>query len=142
MRSLVVSLLALLLSACATSPAPPVVESNGKIINTCAYDVGGYTSDGTYIESDYNCPKASPSASYAPNNCKVVDGYRRSDGTYVDSHLRCKSNLSPTSSSSTGSGSSSSDAPCVNNYCGPVNVKGYYRKDGTYVRPHTRSSRR
>lgn len=36
------------------------------------------------------------------------------------------------------SGSSTSDAPCVTGYCGPVHVRGYYRKDGTYVRPHTR----
>ncbi|MBS7806148.1 hypothetical protein [Variovorax sp. PCZ-1] len=47
--------------------------------------------------------------------------------------------IAPTGGSTAGGSGSSSNAPCVTGYCGPVNVQGYYRKDGTYVRPHTRS---
>lgn len=141
MRTLISLLLTLLVSACAVAPVPPASQAEyGSDI--CSYEAGHYAPDGTYVEAVYYCPPSSPRAGYAPNSCTWVDGYSRSDGTYVSAHFRCKNNLSPSTASYGASGSTTSTAPCVTSYCGPVSVKGYYRKDGTYVRPHTRSRSR
>lgn len=137
MRLLILFLFSVLLTACAT-PNPSISESINSDKNLCTYQLGDITNINEVIEGGYVCPSSSPEAGYAINECSLVKEYTRKNGTVIAEHTRCKYNLPPISSYSTPS-SSSSSAPCVTNYCGPVHVKGYYRKNGTYVSPHTRS---
>ncbi len=148
MRILFLFLFSILLTACAT-PNSTTNDLNNLDNDSCTYQLRDITNSNEIIESSYTCPSSSPAAKYAPNECSWVKTYTHKDGTVVSGHTRCKYNLPPISSYSTPdysvpsysipSSPSSSSAPCVTGYCGPVHVRGYYRKDGTYVRPHTRS---
>lgn len=99
--------------------------------------------NGHIVEAGYKCNVSVGDRAYIDNACLPISGFYNKAGTYVPSHTRCKSNhaliKSQTPAGIYSGGSSSSEAPCITGYCGPVNVRGYYRKDGTYVRPHTRS---
>lgn len=106
----------------------------------CSIEPAHYNSNGVFVPFAYSCPASSPRATYAPNECSLINGYYRKDGGYVSSYTRCKYNFAPSSNYNSKNGYSNS--PCVTSNCGPVKVKGYYRKNGTYVRPHTRSSPR
>lgn len=167
-RSLIIVSALLALAACAAKPVvapsaygpPPAAPSAFRSTSElCPYEVAHEASDGAAQEAGYYCSVAAqpvrqsaggsgPSAISTPttSGCSYVASYTKRDGTTVGPFIRCKPYVAATAhlailtgnGTSTGAGTGTDRAPCVNAYCGPVQVQGYYRKDGTYVRPYTR----
>jgi predicted small lipoprotein YifL len=167
-KSFLIVITLLALAACATKPVgapavygPSAVSSSASrsTSDLCPYESAHVASDGTAQEGGYYCSgvaqtqrqgtgASSSSASSTPttSGCSYVAAYIKSNGTTVGPFIRCKTYVAATAhlatlagtGANTGAGIGTDKAPCVNAYCGPVQVQGYYRKDGTYVRPYTR----
>lgn len=151
MRILKIALIAAMgfaMLGCTTPPSEQTTRTsfstNGSAVEICSFEIEHQSADGLTREPGYYCApflassanKDSDGGYVSSSGCSFVAAYQRKDGTFVGPFTRCKTYAQAVAYQSVTA--SANPAPCVNSYCGPVQVKGYYRKDGTYVRPHSR----